>query len=485
MIKKLFKHSFIYGLGSVSLQLTNFLLIPLYVKYLTPAEFGVQALFVMLGVVLFICIDLGIKTSINRVYFDYKSDIEKKIFTANAFIALNVLGLVIVFICLAFTDSITLLITGSINYTKLYTYVIWTVFFNSTFNLFLSFLRVKNLPYRFVIFSVSILISTLALTIYFVAVRNEGLLGIFKSNLIISAIAFIVIFPFILKEIKVVINTKMIRNMLSFGLPFVPVSIFSFILTSSDRYLLKIFSELDEVGLYAMGYRVGLAINVFVVTPFVLAWPQQIVPISQKENAKEIFSRIVTYFIATSGFITLLLLIFLDNIYNMFLTTNYFASKSIVSLITISYLFNGMYHIFLVGAFLEKKTKFIPIIFAFASFLNVGLNFYFIPRWGMAGAAMTTFIAYLTIPILTYFISNKYYKINIEYLRIIKLLIVFSVIYLLSKELTYIGITQMIVLKTLLIISIPLLLYLVKFYEENEKREIARFCLQFKKLCKC
>jgi len=481
IIKVLFKQSFLYSIGSSALQLASFLLVPLYARYLTPSEFGVQALFVILISILSLSIDLGIKSSISRVYYDYTTDLEKRIFTGNAFAFTNILGIIIIAICFAFDRQATVFLTGSDRYVLIYRYVLYDIFFTNSFQIYLAFLRVRNKPYKYIAFSVGKLIAILLLTIYYVAVKKQGLTGLFKASAFASLILYLITLPLVMRGSKLSANTKMLKNMIAFGLPFVPAGIFSFIITSSDRYILKLFSDLQEVGQYAMGYKFGLIINVFIVQPFVLAWPQQIVPISMKENANDIFSKIITYYIAISVLITTILLVFLDNAYALLLTPEYFRSITVVPFVAISYICNGLYYIFLVGVFLRKKTIYPPLIFAFGSLLNLGLNLYFIPKWGMLGAAITTLIAYSSIPILTYFISNRFYKMKLEYIRILKIIIVFVITYFITSFIPFHSGYKEMVLKATILLFSPLFLYLVNFFEEKEKREIRGIFLKLRK----
>jgi len=483
ILTKLFKQSTIYSVGSASLQLANFLLVPLYARYLTPEEFGIQALFVILITILLFSIDLGIQSSINRIYYDYDSDDERKKLIGNAFIFTNIFGVAVTLIFLFLARPITQLLIDDMSRIGIYYFVIWDIFFLTTFRLYLAFLRLKSQAVRFVVFSVAKLLSVLGLVIFFVAFRSEGLLGVFKGNFFSSLIMYLLILPFVLRSIKISINIKMMREMIQFGLPFIPANIFAFILTSSDRYIIKAYASLQEVGLYAMGYRIGLVIYVFVVQPFVLAWPQQIVPISQKDNAAEIFRRISTYFLAVAGYCATVLIVFLDELYALFLTPEFYASKAIVPFIACSYIFYGFYYIFLVGIFLEKRTKYPPLIVGAAAILNVSLNIaYFIPHLGMMGAAYTTLAAYSVIPVTTYLISNRFYRLEIEYGRIAKLVVLFAVIIFAARFMPPVISFQVIACKVLLVLIGPaVLLAVMKFCDHREKQELHKYLSLLKK----
>ena len=78
----------------------------------------------------------------------------------------------------------------------------------------------------------------------------------------------------------------------------------------------------------------------------------------------------------------------------------------------------------LAGIFIREKTKYLPAITFTAAALNVGLNFVFIPAFGIIGAAYTTVIAYVTMVLLMYVISSRVYRVNYEFRRLFSAVVI-------------------------------------------------------------
>ena len=72
----------------------------------------------------------------------------------------------------------------------------------------------------------------------------------------------------------------------------------------------------------------------------------------------------------------------------------------------------------LAGMFIREKTLFLPIATFTGAALNLGLNFIFIPFWGVIGAAYSTVIAYLVMVLIMYGISYNIYRVNYEFKRL-------------------------------------------------------------------
>ncbi len=463
------KHTVVYGLGHGLLQLGSFLLLPLLARYLTLKQFGIMALLLVFGAIAREIAELGIMTAITRIYFDFKDEKKKKEVLGTSFVLIHLSGILFVLIFLPINEIFSSIVLGSPQFKYLCMFVILSLYFDNIFNFHLSVLRVKNCPLQFVFLSLFKLVISMLLTIYFVVSLERGLKGIFEASLISALISFVVSNCFLLRELPITFKGGMAREILRFGIPFVPTRIFSLILTSSDRYLLGLFSSLGHVGLYTMGYKIGMFVTVFVVQPFNLAWPQQIKPISERINANEIFSRVLTFYFVIAGFVVTAIIVYIDEIYLLFLPSRFNDSKGIAMIISISYLINGVYNILLAGSFISKKTGYQPVIYGIAATLNLGLNLYFIPVYGMYGAAGTTLFCYTLIPLLTFIFTRKYYNFKIEYLRIAKIIFCLSIIFLLGKATSFSNLIINVFTKACVLTLFPLFLYLTSFYDEKEK----------------
>jgi hypothetical protein len=91
------------------------------------------------------------------------------------------------------------------------------------------------------------------------------------------------------------------------------------------------------------------------------------------------------------------------------------------------------------------------------------------------GAAINTLLAFIFLYFLSLIVSNHYYKIYFENIKLISLLtigtVLFSLTYFIQIELLWINL----IFKVLLVIAFPLILYLTSFYEPKEIRLIKGF----------
>src|SRR5215212_7042441 len=69
-LKELFRHSAVYGLGSIVARILAVLLLPLYTRYLSPADYGLIETLVALSAVLTALVAQAMKSAFFRFYFD-------------------------------------------------------------------------------------------------------------------------------------------------------------------------------------------------------------------------------------------------------------------------------------------------------------------------------------------------------------------------------------------------------------------------------
>ena len=99
-------------------------------------------------------------------------------------------------------------------------------------------LRAENKPGAYIFFNLLNVILTMALNILFVVKWDLGIEGVLISNLLVSSIIFIFSLPIIIKRINLsLIKSNVIKDVIIFGLPFLPAGIFTMMMELSNRYI--------------------------------------------------------------------------------------------------------------------------------------------------------------------------------------------------------------------------------------------------------
>lgn len=347
------------------------------------------------------------------------------------------------------------------------------------FNIFRAFQQIKKYS-CFMIFQTLGEVGLVTTTIFL----GYGLFGAVLSLLIIRLIIFLIMGSYIIKKIGVAIPKFLrIKEYLHFGLPTIPGNISSWIVRSSDRYLIGFFIGTLFVGYYVPAYIVSSSINLF-IAPFVFVLPAILSKFFDENKIDEVKTYLkysLKYFLII-GIPSVFGLSILSKQLLTIFSTPEIAQQSyyIVPFVALSILLFGIYAVVAQILFLKKKTKITGLILMGTAFLNFGLNFIFIPKFGILGAAITTLLAYSLSLVLTWHYSFKELQFEIDWKFIIKSIFASALMTSFILLFAPVGL-----LKTSIAIILGALLYgiLIFLFKGFNIKEIAFFSKLFKKEC--
>ena len=140
-----------------------------------------------------------------------------------------------------------------------------------------------------------------------------------------------------------------------------------------------------------------------------------------------------------------------------------------VPIVTLGYLFDGIYINFLAPVTLAEKSEYVAYAAALGALVNIGTNLLWIPRWGMMGAAFATLAAYASMALFLYFLGRKLYPIPYEWKRLLHLAGVVFLILAFAHGMG-LGVGEgRLGLRLGLLALFPAALYFTGFFNEEEK----------------
>jgi O-antigen/teichoic acid export membrane protein len=258
---------------------------------------------------------------------------------------------------------------------------------------------------------------------YFV-LSGYGLFGAIISLLITRGTFLVLALYLIISYAGITFpNFSIIRPYLKYSLPLVPTAIFSFLISSSDRYVINYYFDTVSVGIYSAAYNMPQVILIFhhlilyILAPIIYSHYDN----KQTDMARNYLSygwKYVLMFLFPAAFGVSVLGEPLLN----YLTTAEFVSEGriIIPIVALSLIAYSISSLFGIVARLSGRTGIIFTAFAGAAALNLGLNVLLVPRWGINAAAVTTLISYVAVAIIMYFRSNMLLKFNLQFNFILK-----------------------------------------------------------------
>ena len=461
-LTRLTKASIVYGIGGVLQRFLGLLLLPFFTRVLSPEDYGVVAMIALISIAMSGVFTLGTQNSMGILYFR-EDDILMRptiIWTNISLMVINGLFWLIVFCFTA--PTVSNLVFQSDQYAQLIRLAVLGAILGIVAEPFLAYLRMEEKAWRFVTITLAGATVTIALSCWFVLGMKMGPLGLILAGTIAQGLTLLATFMLVGKSLSFRIDSRLFFPLVKIGFPSI-FGLFAFMLIDfSDRQLIERMLSLDALGVYSIGYSFGMLITV-AVGAFSNAWPPFYVSyINKLDEAKIIFGRALTYY--TLGFGGLIVLSFLIAKPTLLILTApaFHEGHLIVGLVAASYMIKGCYLIVVPGICFAEKLYKLSLIEWAAAAINIGLNIWLIPVLGILGAALATFISYLTLPVFGWIVARRHLSVEYEWLRLTKILTVGVLICSLIYFLSYQDLFDL--LTTVLINSVVLAISIIVFY---------------------
>ena len=473
--KNIAKHSSVYMLGTVLNKIVGFLMIPIYTSLLLPSDYGILQLVSLSTEMIGMVISSGIAAAMYRFYFDYKEEKERNEVISTAIIGFSIIAALSLTPLSFYSGQLSLLILDSSNYYYYFLISFASLWLSTIVQMGYGFLRIQEKSLLFISFSVTRLLLGLSFNIYFVVIKRIGVLGILLSTLISSLILVVILISPMLYKIKPRFSFSKCKAMLKYGAPLIPTSLAAFVVHSSDRFFIKSYSGLSEAGIYSLGYKFGNLPNTFISSPFMQIWEVRFFKSYKDEGAEKLFGKMFTYLCFLVIFAGLGISVLIKDILIFISDKAYWDAYKIVPIIILAYIIFSFQYFFNMGIYFFKRTEYLAYINVSNAIINLILNFYLIKLYGIWGAAIATILCFSYKAILTYYISNKLYKIYFESFRIIKLFLVSFGIFIVCYQLDLNSITMNLIIKTSIAMLFPFILFLFRFFTAEELQAIRAF----------
>lgn len=426
-LKGLTKDTAVYGVSTMIGRFLNFILVPFYTNIFSPPEYGIiQLIYAYIGILMIFYV-YGLDAAFLKfAAFQEIGDEKDNFSTPFSSIFFTSIGLSGLLILNTSHIGEALRIPGDYHYLIYLTAAL--IFFDSNGVIPFLKLRLNRQAKKFTVIKIINIGVNIILNIYLILILRWGIESILISNLAASVISLLLLVPTILKYFRFKFHFQLFKRLLKFGLPYLPGGLAFMLVQVIDVPILEKLTDLKTVGIYKANYKLGIFMMLF-VNMFQYAWQPFFLHNAKEANAKEMFSKVLSYFTLVGTSILIVLSLFITDIAQIqiggysLIGSKYWSGLHIVPIILLSYLINGMYIIFSAGIYIEEKSIYVPVIAGAGAIINITLNFALIPLLNITGAALATLASYLVMASGYYFVTQKFYKVKYELNRIGKIFI--------------------------------------------------------------
>lgn len=452
--KELMKNIALIAVGNFASKILIFLLISLYTRYLSTAEYGLYDLAYTTIQLMFPILTLGATESI--MYFLLKKKMgEEDVFSINIKFIIIASIIFSAFLVINYIFKIFVVINHYILYVSIFYFVYCLN------NCLIQFAKGINKIKIMTIAGVLGTVSMLTFNILLLVVFKIGLSGYFIANILGLLIPdiYLLISLKCLKYFKVNNGEDNYRKIILFSLPLIVNTLSWWVNNAADRYIISIFDSIESNGLLSVAYKIP-SILTAVSAIFIQAWQISVIK-EHDEDSKIFYSNLFFIFNGILIIITCGLIVFVKPIAYVMFANEFYNAWILVPFLLISSLFNQ--NSGYLGAILiaDGNSKGISISALIGIVFNIGLNILFVILWGPLGITIATMISSLTI-----FIMRQYFSKNIIVSKKYPLIVISWVLLIINSVL---------IIKTNnYIIPVAVYITLIIIY-----KDIFKYCIDF------
>jgi len=467
-LKRLARHSAIYGLGGLVSRILATVLLPLYTHYLPTNAYGRVEIVTATTAVLSIVLQMGISTAFFRFYFDMRSTAEKLTVVRTSFwftMSTSTLGLLL---GLAFAGAIghwiglghdpNLVRAGAVG--------LWA---QTNYNQLTALFRVEQRSVEYAIASVVNVLVTVSAMVVFVAVFHWGAIGLVVGNFTGTLTVYLALLGYRREQLGLEFDRGLFRQMQSFGMPLVPAALALWAISWIDREFVAWYKGAGQVGIYSVAVKIASIIT-FVMVAFRTAWPAFAYSIEDDGDARRTYSFVLTYLLAAVSWVALALG-GLAPWWVRLLTSRhaYLGAERGVALLAFSFALYAGYTVLAIGSGRARRTQLNWVVTGTGAAVNIGLNFWLVPAYGFVGAAVATLAAYATLFVGMTIYAQWVYPVPYQWRRVVTVLAAGAGLTVAARA-PHLPLAPSFVL----VLAYPLALALLGFYLPAERQRLRR-----------
>ena len=473
-VKELGFHSFIYMLGGLVSSLASIILLPVYTRFLTTADYGILEIIDNMRGQLIVILLAGLVPAMAKFYKEADSEDAQKHVIATSFWFVFSLGLIWLICLFLFDEPSAHYLLGSVELVHYIDLGIILLFIQAIFTTGNSYLNIRKKSKLFLVTSLSKLCLNIGANLYFIVVLRLGAKGMLLGELISSGLMGTFVVVYLITQNGVHFRFRLLGRMLKFGLPFILNAFGAGLMHAADRSLLRPrWPSVSDIGIYGLGYRFPFMLNFLILGSFGRIWNASVMyDVAKQENAQRTYARITTYCVTVYVVCQYILVVIAPTVIRILAAPEYFQAWIIVQIVGFGTCFYSFHQFFITGAFIKSKTWYLPISYMISASINITLNWYFLPKYSYIGAAWSTVITYFVFSLVGFLLFRRVYPIPFEFRRLAFLFGAGIVLALISNALhiqnNILECVKQIVFAALL----PLILLFGPYLDQDERKSL-------------
>lgn len=412
--KRMLKHSSIYAFGNLSRQLVGFLMLPVYTRYLSPADYGVVGLLIFMVTLIELVFGARLFHAVPKYYYEQENKRSGYDVISTALIITSSISTLAVVGVIAFRNPISQLIFGTADHGLVVGIFSILILTQALENYGLGYVRIQQRPWLFVAAGGFKLIMQLGFNVLLVVVMKKGVLGVALASAISAVVFAAAITVYVIWHTGVAFRQEMAKKLILFSWPLWLSGLAALYIGSSNRYYLRLFGSLDEVGLFELATKFGSMIAILVWMPFSMYWQTVRFELYKQPDPIPLYQNVFKFVTALLMLAGLGIALFSGPAIRIMATEEFHIAAKAVPWLMLSSVFQCL--VFFVNfSFLAKeKTGWISSITYLSAFASTAFYLVLIPHLGFVGAAQGLMLAHAFQFVVSHYGAKRHYDMKLS-----------------------------------------------------------------------
>jgi O-antigen/teichoic acid export membrane protein len=419
--RKLLSSTAIYTAGDfLTAAVSGFLLIPLYVHFMTPADYGLYSTVTVMSNMLGVFMGLGLSSAFARYFFIHREHAQEYAYLGSVWLFQTFFAGAVAAALALWGQPLWAAISPGIPFRPYCWYVLAGGALGFSALLLSLWLRVQERPAAFVAVQLAGTVVLIALIGLFVVMMHKGadgaLIAAIGSSGFLAAMSLISLG----RRVTWAITPEYVGPSLAFGGWMVIGTLSFFLLTKAQLFFLQRYSEMASVGVFNLGSQLG-GILILFSNSFGKAWQPFVYSATTPERAAAAIAQASKPFVAVMLYGSLGIALLSNEILFVVAKPAYFGAAAIIRVVAIASFIYVLGHLTSTALLYMKQAGLVQVAVLVPAALNVLLNAALVPSFGMLGAALAMLVAVLAMTLLGFVLSQRVLRVQYEWKALYKI----------------------------------------------------------------
>jgi O-antigen/teichoic acid export membrane protein len=409
------RHISIYGAGQLLRGISSLLLLPVYTRFLSPADYGLVELISAIVDLTALVLGLRIGAGIFKHYADAVDEGGRRrvVSTALSLLVLaNAIGAVALVLL---ASSVAAALDAPPGFALALRVTALTLVFSAVNETFFAYLRVRDRSVLYVACNLARFLGQFVLGVLFVAVWELGYWGVVWASVLSSAAVALGFTVSIWPRIGLGIDPALARRLARFSVPIMIAALGMYCIAFGNRYLLQVHVGIGAVGIYALAYKFGLTFYGLFWTPFATYWSARQYDYAERPDARRFFG---DTFLSVSLIVlcaATAITVAAPHFLRLVAREDFWQAGDVVPWLIGSSILLCWTDFFRIGLLRASRTGRIALGTLGSAVLVTVLYQRWIPASGVMGAAKATVVAYLFQFVYTFLVGRRLFAVEVPW----------------------------------------------------------------------